>query len=132
MPYSPRRQCPGRGLYTNKCSNLIKGKERYCLVCSEYIKKEVRKYDKGRDQTQERKFLHSPQWRKIRKRKLAQDPLCEKCSELGKDTMAVLVHHVNKNQMDNSPENHSSVCQSCHLILHKNDLFGKNNRKGKQ
>ena len=123
MPYAPRRQCPGRGPHTNRCPNLIKGRDRYCPTCSEYSKKEVRRYDKARDQTQERKFIHSPQWRKMSRRKLDQDPLCEMC--LPKETMAVLVHHIDFNELNNDPSNHQSACSSCHEAIHKSGRFGR-------
>jgi len=125
MPYKPARQCPGLGPNTSRCPNLIKGKERYCPTCSEYSKKAVRRYDKARDQTPERKFIHSPLWRKIRKRKLAQDPLCEMCLKAGEETMADRVHHIDGNELHNNMDNLLSVCNDHHLILHKGDVFGR-------
>jgi len=122
MPRKPRRPCPGRGPYTHTCPNLIRGNESYCSVCAEYAKKDLRKrnraYDQKRDLTAERKFIHSPQWRKIRRRKLAQDPLCEKCLLLPRETMAVLVHHIDENELNNDPSNLESMCFDCHEAIH--------------
>jgi len=129
MPYKPARQCPGLGPNTSRCPNLIKGKERYCPTCSEYSKKAVRRYDKARDQTPERKFIHSPLWRKIRLRKLAQDPLCEMCLEEGMERMACIVHHIDGNELNNDPSNHLSTCFDCHLEIHKNDAFGRKKKE---
>jgi len=131
MPYKPGRQCPGRGLYLNKCPNLIKGKEAYCSVCNEYAKKELkqsnRQYDKGRDQTRERHFIHSVEWRKIRLMKLAKDPLCEICLQSGREIPAVLVHHVDGNEFNNDSDgsNHESLCNNCHEEIHKYERWDK-------
>jgi len=133
MPYKPSRQCPGRGPNTNRCPNLAKGKDSYCLECMEYLKHDLKKhrkaYDKERDQTRERKFIHSPRWRKIRLRKLAQDPLCEMCLEEGMERMACIVHHIDGNELNNDPSNHLSTCFDCHLEIHKNDAFGRKKKE---
>ena len=131
MPQRPSRQCPGRGPYLHRCPNLVKGNDSYCPACSEYLKKESRQhnkeYDKDRNQSPERKFIHSRGWRKMRARKLAQDPLCEVCLREGRDTMAVLVDHVDGNELNNESENHCSMCNYHHELKHKKDRFGGHN-----
>ena len=84
-----------------------------------YIKKAIREYDKTRDETPGRQFLHSRQWRRIRERKLGNDPLCQKCQENGIITAAFLVHHINENELDNDPNNHLSLCNACHEAEHQ-------------
>ena len=126
MPQRPSKQCSGRGKYYHNCRNLAKGGERYCPRCNEIYEREQkvrsRRYDKERDQTAERKFIHSTQWRKIRKMKLAQDPLCEMCLKEGMERMACLVHHCDENELNNNWDNLVSVCTPHHEAVH--------NRKG--
>lgn len=129
MPYKPSRQCPGRGPHLNRCPNVIKDKGSYCHICSEYARKALKQhnrgYDKDRDATPERHFIHSVQWRKIRLMKLIKDPLCEECLKSEKETRAVLVHHIDGNELNNRHDNHSSVCTNCHEFLHKHERWGK-------
>lgn len=129
MPNKPSRPCPGQGPYIKKCRNLIKGSDRYCHVCIEYFNKEVKKnnkqYDIERNQSAERKLIHSVQWRRIRLRKLAKDPLCEKCLSLGKEVKAVLVHHIDFNELNNNDSNHLSLCNDCHENIHKTGRWRK-------
>jgi len=58
--------------------------------------------------------------------KLANDPLCEKCMEQEIIKVAVLVHHVDKDESNNEDENLMSVCNDCHEMLHKGTRFGRN------
>ena len=125
MPMKPARPCPGRGKRRGSCPNLIRGNEICCPDCMPYIKKAIREYDKTRDETPGRQFLHSRQWRRIRERKLGNDPLCQKCQENGIITAAFLVHHINENELDNDPNNHLSLCGPCHETIHKTGRWGK-------
>ena len=125
MPYLPRRNCPGRGPRRGSCPNLIQGSETCCPECKPYEKAKVRRYDKERDQTPGRKFLHSMAWRKIRAAKLNRDPLCQICLENGLTVPAVLVHHCDENQLNNRDENLKSLCVSCHEEVHKKDRWGR-------
>jgi 5-methylcytosine-specific restriction protein A len=131
MPSKPSRPCPGRGPHYHRCRNLIRGLERYCLVCSEYAEKEQKahnkRYDEERDQSRERKFIHSPEWRKIRLMKLAKNPLCEECLKEKRETKATMVHHVDGNELNNNDNNHLSVCNPCHERLEKPKRWGKKN-----
>ncbi len=117
MPMKPARPCPGRGKRRGSCPNLIRGNEICCSDCMPYIKKAIREYDKTRDETPGRQFLHSTMWRRIRDAKLSRDPLCERC--LPKIESAVLVHHVDSNELNNNPGNHESLCNACHEAEHK-------------
>jgi 5-methylcytosine-specific restriction protein A len=92
--------------------------ERYCQDCLPIAKQEEAKYNQERDQTEERHFIHSTQWRAISNAKLARDPLCEQCLARGNDVAAVLVHHRDGNELNNLNENHESLCQFHHEEIH--------------
>lgn len=127
MPYKPRRQCPGRGSHRGNCSNTVASSESYCATCAEYAMREHRRnsrqYDRDRDQCVQRQFLHSTTWRKMRAMKLAKDPLCEICLLHNRDTIAVLVHHIDCNELNNNNNNHLSLCNECHEKLHKKNRW---------
>lgn len=75
-------------------------------------------YDKARDQTSGRRFIHSVRWRKIREKKLTQDPFCEICLKKGYEILANIVHHIDENELNNLEDNYMSVCEACHNRLH--------------
>ena len=75
MPIRPGRPCPGRGPRRGSCPNVIRG-AGVCPECQPYEKAVAREYDRRRDETVERQFIHSAQWRRIREVKLAHDLLC--------------------------------------------------------
>lgn len=129
MARKPGRQCSGYGTRLHRCANVVQGKDRYCQECSELYEQEQRRrnrqYDQERDQGKERRFIHSRQWQKIRMMKLAQDPLCQRCLEAGRETIAVLVHHADKNELNISEENLISVCNECHEEIHRHDRWRK-------
>jgi 5-methylcytosine-specific restriction enzyme A len=125
MPSLPLKPCPGYGPRKGACPNLIKMSVKYCSECLVYYKANTKQYDKTRDQSDERQFLHTTQWRKIRKMKLAEFPLCENCLKNNRITPAVLVHHIDRNELNNKPDNLMSMCTACHEAEHKNERFGK-------
>jgi 5-methylcytosine-specific restriction endonuclease McrA len=90
-----------------------------------YVKAAVRRYDQQRDQGEQRQFLHSTTWRKIRDAKLARDPLCERHLVNGDVVAAVLVHHIDGNELNNRDENHQSLCNDCHEELERGGRFGR-------
>ena len=129
MPQKPLRPCPGAGNRRGSCPNLIRSSERYCSECEPFVKKTIHRYDRIRDQTPGRKFLHSSVWRKIRLEKLKRDPLCEICLlQSGVVTAANIVHHIDENELNNDPKNHQSVCMACHNELHRNIAFGNDKK----
>ena len=129
MPARPGRQCSGKGPRLHRCSSLVRGRDRYCRACAEYDRKEQRQrdrvYDRERDRTRERRFIHSERWRSIRDSKLCQDQLCEMCLSAGREVRAVLVHHIDSDEMHNPADgsNHQSLCNACHETIHKRDRF---------
>ena len=124
-PDKPARPCPGKGPRYRSCPNLIRGSETCCPECKPYEKAITRRYDKERDESPERKFLHSKTWRRIRNYKLSIDPLCERCDKQGLTVTAVLVHHKDGNQLHNHPVNHESLCNTCHEETHKGERWGR-------
>lgn len=75
-------------------------------------------YDKNRDRSPERQFIHSTRWRKIREMKLTHNPLCEICLESNIERIAIIVHHRDGDELNNSMDNYQSVCSACHNRLH--------------
>lgn len=128
-PFSSRRPCPGKGPRKSNCPNVISKGIAYCQDCIPYAKKEEAKYNRERDQTDERHFIHSPQWRAIRAAKLAKDPLCERCISKGDDVAAVMVHHKDGNELNNLDENLESLCNPCHEGIEKDNRYGRKNIK---
>lgn len=57
--------------------------------------------------------LNSDAWRKLRRRVLAEQPLCQYCPP-GTVTPATEVDHKNNDPADNSRENLVSTCKPCH------------------
>ena len=60
-------------------------------------------------------------WHKVRNMKLAENPICECCEKNGKITIAVLVHHRDRNPRNNMKNNLESLCGMCHQEEHKED-----------
>lgn len=59
-------------------------------------------------------------WRRARKVKLDQQPLCEPCQAAGRVTAATQVHHKRRfsgiaDPLRLDPANHESICDRCHL-----------------
>lgn len=76
-------------------------------------------YDIQRGSPAERGY--DTQWRKVRKQKLQEQPLCEVCLRAGYVTPATEVHHivpVSEGGDVYAWDNLMSVCHSCHMKLH--------------
>ena len=125
MPNKPPRPCPGYGPRRGGCPNLIRGAEKYCPECMPYAQAANKQYDKERDKSSGRQFLHSTTWRRIRDYKLSRNPLCERCEKRGLTEPAVLIHHRDGNELHNHPINLEALCNPCHEEIHKNERWGK-------
>ena len=125
MPSKPLRPCPGKGPRYRNCKNLIKGSETCCAECKPFEKAITKRYDKERDESPGRKFLHSTVWRRIRAYKLSKNPLCERCLKQELDVPASLVHHRDREELHNHPVNLESLCVSCHEAEHKKERWRK-------
>lgn len=72
--------------------------------------------------------MSSKRWVRLRKRKLTDQPLCERCEAQGRYTLATVVHHIRPidggvgiTGMENlaySYSNLQSLCQKCHVEAH--------------
>ena len=119
MPYLPKKCC----VYPN-CGMLVPSKERYC---EEHAKKVSKDYEQTRETAVKRGY--TKRWQKIRKIKLAQDPMCE-CNACREQRLAAnIVHHIDGNPKNNASRNLMSMNDSCHNRLHakRGDRFGKAN-----
>lgn len=125
MPNKPFKPCPGKGPRRGGCPNLIKAGDLCCEECMPFVKKANKEYDKQRDQTPERQFLHSRAWRKVRDMYLNMHPLCEECLSKGKTIQAYLVHHIDRNELNNSEDNLEALCDACHEEEHRDERWGK-------
>ena len=70
------------------------------------------------------------QWRKVRARKLAMNPMCERCEKDGRVTLAYLVHHKDRNTRNNRDDNLMALCTHCHTQEHNGEGFGRREWKG--
>ncbi len=87
----------------------------------------MRKYNTKSD-TVYYKLIQSTRWLHLRKWKLQEDPLCERCKQYGIVTAATQVHHIKplerklppalREQLCYDYSNLMSVCQECHDYLH--------------
>ncbi len=63
-------------------------------------------------------WYNLPVWKKLRRSKLRDEPLCERCLQRGKTVMAIIVHHVKPFRGDWDLfldfDNLQSVCKLCH------------------
>lgn len=126
MSFISARPCPGFGPRFRSCPNIIRGSVRLCPECEVYATADNKKRDKKRDESADRKFLHSAAWRRIRLSKLGRDPLCERCLIVGRERAATLVHHRDENQLNVREENLQSLCNNCHEEIHGPNRFRSN------
>lgn len=74
-------------------------------------------------------LIHKNRWLRLRRAKLSDSPLCERCKESGKIVPAKEVHHVTpvedalteaeKERLMYDPHNLMALCHDCHVELHK-------------
>lgn len=74
------------------------------------------------------KIYQSARWKKLRLSKLMFNPLCQKCLEKGKTTLATQVHHLDSflnyegvKRLEKAYDfnNLQSLCETCHGLIHK-------------
>ena len=75
------------------------------------------------------KIYQSSKWKQLRITKLMSNPLCQKCLQKGKTTLAIDVHHIDSfmNYTGNlrlakayDPDNLICLCKECHAEEHNN------------
>ena len=116
MPWKPLRPCNYPG-----CPNL--SEQAYCEIHRKKVKAETNShYDKHKRDKQMYNFYNSPAWRKLRDKKIRQNPLCEECYRSGRLTKAVIVDHIlpaRENQDKRLDINNlQSLCTACHNRKH--------------
>lgn len=108
MPDKPLRACSFPG-----CPELTR--ERFCEKHKQQDRKRV---DERRGSAHERGYSY--RWQKYRENYLKQHPLCVKCLEEGKITIATVVDHITPHKGDIvlfwRVENHQALCKRCHDI----------------
>jgi 5-methylcytosine-specific restriction enzyme A len=81
-----------------------------------------REYDQAPRRKGDLAFYNGARWRKLKRIKLASDPLCEPCRRAGRVTAATHVHHVQERHLRPDLEydfdNLESTCLSCHNRTH--------------
>ena len=73
-------------------------------------------------------MINTTRWRELRRWKLSQCPLCERCAEEGRTTAATEVHHISpvedvsgRREMERrmfDPHNLRALCHDCHVRTH--------------
>jgi 5-methylcytosine-specific restriction protein A len=112
MPNKPIHPCSKPG-----CHQLTSMR-----FCPEHTKAEEKRYEKGRGSASERGYNST--WAKVRVMKLNEVPLCQRCSIVGIDKAAILVHHKDRNSRNNLMDNLESLCDACHDVEHKEERWG--------
>ncbi len=74
------------------------------------------------------KMIHTSRWLRLRRDKLSDYPLCERCEEEGRHSLAVEVHHVipvedgltrqEKERLMFDFHNLQTLCHGCHVKTH--------------
>ena len=107
MPRKPKTPCRSPG-----CAELCA--EPYCDKHKRQVNHEynTRQRDKAVSS-----FYASDRWRKLRKQKLARNPLCEECTRQSRMTSAAMVDHIVPIRQGGAAldmNNLRSLCWSCH------------------
>jgi len=106
------------------CPTLVPGGTGgYCQEHEGIKKQRYKDYDNKSRDKQSADFYNSPAWRRLRKMKMQQNPLCERCyKDAGRIIPATIVHHRVEVKQDwsrrLSMDNLISVCDSCHAHIH--------------
>src|SRR5512143_2635654 len=111
MPRKPLHPCGHRG-----CAALTAGR-----WCAEHARKAAKADEECRGTATERGY--DGNWSRVRRMKLACDPLCERCQARGEVVPAALVHHRDRQPRNNEWVNLESLCEACHDREHKGERF---------
>lgn len=73
-------------------------------------------------------LMHRAEWVRLRRAKLTDSPLCERCRSEGRITPATEVHHItpvetaptrrDKERLAYDPHNLQALCHACHVLTH--------------
>lgn len=115
MPQGMWKQCKVPG-----CAGLTR-QGKYCEVHSHLEEKDkqerMRYYNQNIRLPETQSFYESPAWRKLRRIKLAQMPLCEICYTNNRMEKATMVDHkieIKDGGAALDIENLTSICHHCH------------------
>lgn len=98
--------------------------------CTPHKKKSISDPKRVRERQAARALpTYSARWKRLRRRQLAANPLCEICLEKGRVTSASHVDHINGDAFNNSHDNLQSLCPSCHSRKTAAEDGGFGNRK---
>ena len=94
--------------------------DRFCPAHAQQDSREYNHY--RRDPESDKRY--GSEWRKIRARYIAANPLCEACLREGRLRPAEHVHHIVplRGSNDNSESNLMSLCQHHHSSIHMAEL----------
>lgn len=110
-PFKPKKPCSKPG-----CPRLTDGGR-----CEQHKKQAEKEYEQSRGTAAERGY--DATWARVRLMKMNADPLCERCLLNGRDVAAILVHHKDRNSMNNREDNLESLCRDCHDEEHKQERW---------
>lgn len=113
MPTRPPAPCNYPG-----CGKLVAAGRGPCDVHKGMVRKA---YDEARRRDPIQRFYGSGKWKRLRKRKLAADPLCEPCQREQRVIAATTVHHIKEIRDGGDPmawDNLESSCRTCHARTH--------------
>lgn len=75
-----------------------------------------------------RRMIHTARWLRLRRAKLTQNPLCQRCQAEGRVRAATEVHHIKpvedglslreKESLMFDPHNLMALCHACHVAVH--------------
>ena len=108
-PIAPKHPCSYPG-----CTDLIQTSESRC---EKHRIQEQSEYDGGRKDDPFHRLYGGKTWRRVRKTKLAMNPLCERCARRGRIEPATEVHHRIPVRAGGDPLDIAfleSLCKSCH------------------
>lgn len=120
MPRKPKKPCNYPG-----CPNLTD--ELYCPIHKHQCNIDYSKYKRDKfDKT----FYSSPEWLKVKRRQLLEEPFCRECLKKGIYTKATMVDHIKPIKQGGDwydPSNLQSLCWSCHSkkSIEEGSRYGK-------
>ncbi len=114
MPRKPKKPCTAP-----RCPELVEAGTRFCPI---HTTEQNRHARMNRTDHDEKRFYNSIAWKRLRKAKLSQDPLCERCAKEGIVRQAEVVHHKEEIREggDRLPtlDELESLCKRCHSREH--------------
>jgi len=105
MPTKAATPCRTQG-----CNGLVRNGQ--CNVCGSQRRDKDRAHDAQRGSAHERGY--GANWRKVRRSKLASEPLCQDCKANGRVTIATEPHHIKRRRAggENHFENLMTLCKT--------------------